>query len=188
MVILKAQFMQKKDKSAEKDPAIIKKYANRRLYDTETSAYITLEDLCERVKKGEAFIVVDAKSGNDLTRQILTQIIFEQETKGLHLLPTDFLRSVIGFYGHNMQDYLQPYLNASMKSFTNNQERMRGMLGETMGKAMEGMSPLNQLEEVTRNNMALFEKTMQMFNPFGNMFSAPSKEKDEEEKPPHPKK
>jgi|CXWL01.1.fsa_nt_gi polyhydroxyalkanoate synthesis repressor PhaR len=181
--------MQKKDK--DKDPAIIKKYANRRLYDTETSAYITLEDLCDRVKEGHPFIVVDAKSGQDLTRQILTQIIFEQETKGFHVLPTEFLRSVIGFYGHNMQDILQPYLDASMKSFTSNQEKMRGMLGETVGKAMEGISPLNQLEEVTRNNMALFEKTMQMFNPFGSLFSnhsEPEKEKPEEPKKPQPKK
>lgn len=179
--------MQKKDK----DPAIIKKYANRRLYDTETSAYITLEDLCDRVKEGHPFIVVDAKSGQDLTRQILTQIIFEQETKGFHVLPTDFLRSVIGFYGHNMQDILQPYLDASMKSFTSNQERMRGILGETVGKAIEGISPLNQLEEVTRHNMALFEKTMQMFNPFGSLFTAPpekEKEKPEESKKPQPKK
>ncbi len=179
--------MQKKDK----DPAIIKKYANRRLYDTETSAYITLEDLCERVKKGQAFIVVDAKSGQDLTRQILTQIIFEQETKGAHLLPIEFLRSVIGFYDHNMQDILQPYLDASMKSFTSNQDRMRGMLGETVSKAMEGISPLNQLEEVTRQNVAFFEKTMQMFNPFGSMFSTHSeaeKEKPEEHKKPQPKK
>lgn len=182
--------MQKKDKDG-KDPAIIKKYANRRLYDTETSAYITLEDLCDRVKQGHPFIVVDAKSGHDLTRQILTQIIFEQETKGFHLLPTEFLRSVIGFYGHNMQDMLQPYLDASMKSFTSNQERMRGMLGETVGKAMEGISPLNQLEEVTRHNMALFEKTMQMFNPFGSLFSASTakeEEKSAEDKKPHPKK
>ena len=188
--------MHKKDNGKDKDsatldPAIIKKYANRRLYDTETSAYITLEDLCERVKKGQPFIVVDAKSGHDLTRQILTQIIFEQETKGFHLLPTDFLRSVIGFYGHNMQDILQPYLDASMKSFMSNQERMRGMLGETVGRAMEGMSPLNQLEEVTRNNMALFEKTMQMFNPFGNLFSTASpakEEKETEEQKTRPKK
>lgn len=179
--------MQKK----EKDPAIIKKYANRRLYDTETSAYITLEDLCDRVKKGHAFIVVDAKSGQDLTRQILTQIIFEQETKGFHLLPTDFLRSVIGFYGNNMQDILQPYLDASMKSFVSNQERMRGMIGETMGKALEGgMSPLNQFEEVARHNMAIFEKTVQMFNPFGAMFSATTAKESlkEKEEKPRPKK
>ncbi|MEQ1789569.1 MAG: polyhydroxyalkanoate synthesis repressor PhaR [Rickettsiales bacterium] len=179
--------MQKKDTDKAKEPAIIKKYANRRLYDTETSAYITLEDLCDRVKHGNPFIVVDAKSGQDLTRQILTQIIFDQESKGFHLLPTEFLRSVIGFYDHNMQDILQPYLDASMKSFTTNQEKMRGMLGDTVGKAMEGISPLNQLEEVTRHNMALFEKTMQMFNPFGSLFSASSQKEDaksEEEKKP----
>lgn len=165
----------------EKEPVIIKKYANRRLYDTETSAYITLDDLCERVKKGQAFVVVDAKSGNDLTRQILTQIIFEQESKGFQLLPTEFLRSVITFYDHNMQDILQPYLNASIKTFMNNQEKMRGMIGETMGKAMDGMSPLNQLEEVTRQNVALFEKTMQMFNPFGSLFSSSENSKEEKE-------
>lgn len=146
----------------KKDPAVIKKYPNRRLYDTETSAYITLDDLCERVKIGEPFVVVDAKSGQDLTRQILTQIIFEQETKGLHLLPTDFLRSVIRFYDDNMQDVLQSYLNASMQSFINNQERMRGMV--------DNFSPLSQIEEVTRQNVALFEKTMQMFNPFSGFF------------------
>ncbi len=159
------KLMQKK----EKDPAIIKKYANRRLYDTETSAYITLEDLCDRVKKGHPFIVVDAKSGHDLTRQILTQIIFEQETKGFQLLPTEFLRSVIRFYGDNMQDVLQPYLNASMKSFVGNQEKMRSMMG--------GISPLSQLEEATRQNMALIEKPMQMFNPFGSLFSHDNDEK-----------
>lgn len=161
--------MQKKEKA----PAIIKKYTNRRLYDTETSAYITLEDLCDRVKKGHAFVVVDAKSGNDLTGQILTQIIFEQETKGFPLLPTDFLRSVIRFYDNNMQDVLQPYLNASMKSFTSNQDKMRSM--------MEGISPLTQLEEVTRHNVAMFEKTMQMLNPFSSLFSpTPKDEKDKE--------
>ena len=159
--------MQKK----AKEPTIIKKYTNRRLYDTETSAYITLEDLCDRVKKGHAFVVVDAKSGNDLTGQILTQIIFEQETKGFPLLPTDFLRSVIRFYDNNMQDVLHPYLNASMKNFTNNQDKMRSM--------MEDISPLNQLEEVTRNNVAMFEKTMKMFNPFSNLFSPPSKDDKE---------
>ncbi|MEZ5690530.1 MAG: polyhydroxyalkanoate synthesis repressor PhaR [Rickettsiales bacterium] len=160
--------MQKK----EDEIVVIKKYANRRLYDTQTSAYITLEDLCERVKKGQDFVVYDAKSGQDITRQILTQIIFEQESKGINLLPTDFLRSVIGFYDNNMQDILQPYLDASMKSFVNNQERMKGMFGNTIGKAMDGTSPLGTLEEVTRSNVALFEKTMQMFNPFGGMFTS----------------
>lgn len=109
------------------EPIVIKKYANRRLYDTGTSAYITLEDLCERVKQGQDFVVLDAKSGEDLTRQVLTQIIFEQETKGSQLLPTSFLRSVIRFYDDKMQNVLQQYLDASMKSFMGNQDRMRGI-------------------------------------------------------------
>ena len=169
--------MTNKEHGKEKEPAIIKKYPNRRLYDTETSAYITLDDLCERVKVGDPFVVVDAKSGQDLTRQILTQIIFEQETKGLHLLPTEFLRSVIRFYDDSMHDVLQPYLNASMQSFVGNQEKMRGMMGK-----IGGFSPLTQLEEMTKQNMAIFEKTMSMFNPFGSLFGASEKE-SENEKP-----
>jgi polyhydroxyalkanoate synthesis repressor PhaR len=160
------------------DPVVIKKYANRRLYDTETSAYITLEDLCQRVKSGQEFIVLDAKSGQDLTRQVLTQIIFEQETKGYQLLPTNFLRQVIRFYDDKMGKVLQPYLEASMKSFMSNQERM----SHIVGKAAEGFSPLNQLEEMTRQNVALFEKTMQMFNPFGQMFGEENEEETEERK------
>jgi polyhydroxyalkanoate synthesis repressor PhaR len=166
--------------SAQK-PVIIKKYANRRLYDTETSAYITLEDLCERVKKGSDFVVVDAKTGQDLTRQVLTQIIFEQETKGSQMLPTSFLRSVIQFYDGQMQGVLEHYLDASMKTFNSNQERMQDMVGRAMG----GFSPFkpleaNPLEELARQNMAIFEKAMtSMFNPFGNMFGA----KDEDEMP-----
>jgi polyhydroxyalkanoate synthesis repressor PhaR len=150
-----------------KDPVVIKKYANRRLYDTETSAYITLEDLCERVKEGRDFVVQDAKTGSDLTNQVLTQIILEQEIKGFNLLPTNFLRSVIRFYDDKMAGVLQPYLDASMSSFMNNQERMRGM----MGKAMDDFSPIGQFEEMTRQNVAMFEKTMQMFNPFNTMFT-----------------
>ena len=161
------------EKPAEKDPAIIKKYPNRRLYDTETSAYITLDDLCDMVKKGEPFVVVDAKSGQDLTRQILTQIIFEQETRGVAMLPTEFLRSVIGFYDNKMNDVLQPYLNATMQNFISNQDKMRGMFGN-FGK----FSPLEQIEEATKQNMEFFEKTMQMFNPFGAMFAGNSEKKD----------
>lgn len=158
------------------EPVVIKKYANRRLYDTETSAYITLEDLCDRVKDGKEFVVLDAKTGQDLTRQVLTQIIFEQETKGYQILPTSFLRSVIRFYDNKMQGVLQQYLDASMSTFMSNQERMQNMVG----KAMENYSPLNQFEELTRQNVAFFERTMQMFNPFGGMFGAAAKdEKDE---------
>lgn len=163
-------------------PVVIKKYANRRLYDTETSMYITLEDLCQRVKEGREFTVVDAKTGQDLTRQVLTQIILEQEMKGSPLLPVSFLRSVIRFYDDNMQGVLQHYLDTSMRTFMNNQEQMRGMVGKAMG----GFAPMNQFEEMTRNNVALFEKTMQMFNPFGTMFT-PGENKDDKDAPKRPK-
>jgi polyhydroxyalkanoate synthesis repressor PhaR len=163
----------KSDSAAE--PVVIKKYANRRLYDTGTSAYITLEDLCMRVKDGKEFVVVDAKTGQDLTRQVLTQIILEQEMKGFQVLPTSFLRNVIRFYDDKMKGVLQHYLDGSMKSFMTNQEHMQNMLG----KAVEGgLTPFNQLEEITRQNMAMFEKTMQLFNPFGSMFAAKDDDSD----------
>lgn len=156
--------------SEKKKPVTIKKYANRRLYDTETSSYITLEDLCQRVKQGKDFVVVDAKTGHDLTRQVLAQIIFEQETKGFTMLPTDFLRQVIQFYDHGMQDVLSPYLEASMKGFAANQDRIK----QVMSGAMEGMTPFsmkNPFEDIAKQNVALFEKTMSMFTPFGGMFA-----------------
>ncbi len=172
--------------AAKPEPVVIKKYANRRLYDTDTSAYITLEDLCERVKSGQEFVVLDAKTGQDLTRQVLTQIIFEQETKGAQLLPTNFLRSVIRFYDNKMQDVLQQYLDASMTTFIGNQERMANMMGKMADKAAEGFAtPLTPFEEITRQNVALFEKTMQMFNPFAPMFG---KEEARESEQPQPKK
>lgn len=165
--------------SKPKQPVTIKKYANRRLYDTETSAYITLEDLCDRVKKGEEFKVVDAKTGHDLTRQVLAQIIFEQETKGFNMLPTDFLRSVIRFYDDGMQDVLTNYLEASMKSFMANQDRLKSMIGKSMGA---GLSPFTQMEEMTKQNVAFFEKTMSMFNPFGSMFAGHEEDKGDKKK------
>lgn len=161
----------------KEEPVVIKKYANRRLYDTETSMYITLEDMCERVKKGREFVVIDAKTGQDLTRQVLTQIILERELKGYPLLPIEFLRSVIRFYDDNMHDVLQHYLNASMAAFMSNQDKMRGM----MGKSASGFSPFSQFEEMTRQNVAFFEKTVQMFNPFGNMFTGTQEEAKAEE-------
>ena len=153
----------------KKSPVVIKKYANRRLYDTETSAYITLEDLCDRVKKGGEFTVVDAKTGQDLTRQTLAQIIFEQETKGFNMLPTDFLRSVIRFYDNGLQDVLGNYLEASMKSFSANQDRLKSMFGNMTGLAPFGQMT-GQFEEMAKQNAAFFEKTMSMFNPFGTIF------------------
>lgn len=167
-----------------KEPVVIKKYANRRLYDTGTSAYITLEDLCTRVKHGQEFVVVDAKTGQDLTRQVLTQIILEQEIKGFQVLPTSVLRTVIRFYDDKMQDVLQHYLDASMNTFITNQEHMQSVLGNVVDKAMDGLSPFNPFEEITRQNVALFEKAVQMFNPFGPMFGGKeeSQESEEEQK------
>lgn len=174
-----------KEKASEDQPVVIKKYANRRLYDTETSAYITLDDLCERVKQGSDFVVLDAKTGHDLTRQVLTQIIFEQESKGSQILPTNFLRSVIRFYDGQMQDVLQHYLDASMKTFLSNQERVQTMVGEAVNGAIGGFAPFkpadakSSLEELTRQNMALFEKTMSMFNPFGAMFTGATESEED---------
>ncbi|MBY0406881.1 MAG: polyhydroxyalkanoate synthesis repressor PhaR [Rickettsiales bacterium] len=172
------------------EPVVIKKYANRRLYDTGTSAYITLEDLCVRVKDGKDFVVVDAKTGQDLTRQVLTQIILEQETKGFKILPTSFLRNVIQHYDNSMQDVMQHYLEGTMKTFVTNRDKLQGMFGGTMfGQSMDkvmesGMAPFNHLEEMTRQNVAMFEKAVQMFTPFGTMFG--EKPKDEDEKKTKP--
>lgn len=147
-------------------PIIIKKYPNRRLYNTETSVYVTLEDLAVLVKKGQDFTVQDAKTGEDLTRQVLTQIIFELETKGNPMLPTHFLRSVIRFYDDSMGGTLQHYLDASMHAFMNNQEKLRSYTT----RAMQGFSPISQMEEMTRQNMAFFEKAFSMFTPFNSVF------------------
>lgn len=149
--------------SKESKPVVIKKYANRRLYNTETSVYITLDDLRELVTEGTDFVVYDAKSGEDITRAVLAQIIFEQETKGDSMLPLKFLRQVIGFYNSNMRDVLPPYLESSMELFTQNQDKMREYI-ESQFKNMS--SPLAQLEEFNKQNMAIFEQTLRMFNPF----------------------
>ena len=139
----------------------VKKYANRRLYDTHASTYITLDDLCEMVKRGVEFVVIDAKSEDDLTRQILTQIIFEQESKGYNLLPIKFLRSIISFYGGKMQQVLPPYLEASMESFVTNQDKMREYVTSAIN-----YSPFTQLEEIGKQNMALFQRAFSVFSPF----------------------
>ncbi len=151
-------------KPATSEPIVIKKYANRRLYNTDTSSYVTLEDLCVMVKDGSEFIVYDAKSGEDLTRTILSQIIFEQESKGEHLLPTNFLRSIIGFYDNSLKDFVPHYLETTMKTFAGNQEKMQEMLGlGTMGSFGQVAS---QLEEIGKQNMEMFTKAFSMFTPF----------------------
>lgn len=151
-------------KSPQGEPIVIKKYANRRLYNTDTSSYVTLDDLCDMVKEGAEFIVYDAKSGEDLTRQILTQIIFEQESQGEHLLPINFLRSLIGFYDNSLKDFVPHYLESSMQTFMKNQEKMREVMGlGTMG----GFGQVaQQLEEIGKQNMEMFSKAFNMFTPF----------------------
>ncbi len=142
------------------EPVVIKKYANRRLYNTETSSYVTLDDLCDMVKEGTEFVVYDAKSGDDLTRQILTQIIFEQESRGQNLLPISFLRNLIGFYDDSIRDFVPHYLETTMQTFLSNQEKMREMMGMD-----QFASPFSQLEEIGKQNIELFTKAMGMFTP-----------------------
>src|SRR3989442_3264796 len=148
-------------KSAE--PVTIKKYANRRLYNTGTSTYVTLEDLAAMVKKGEDFVVYDAKTGEDITRSVLTQIIFEQENKegGQNLLPIAFLRQLIRFYGDSMQMLVPRYLEVSIDSLTREQEKFRNQMAQAFGAG-----PFAPLEEQVRRNMEMFERAFAMFAPF----------------------
>jgi polyhydroxyalkanoate synthesis repressor PhaR len=160
---------------AKAEPTTIKKYANRRLYHTGTSTYVTLEDLARMVKDGEDFTVTDAKTGEDITRAVLGQIIFEQEHRGQHLLPIEFLRQLIRFYGDQMQMVLPSYLESSLTAFTRNQ----GQLREQMARALKG-DALGALEEQARTNMELFSEAMRMFMPFaaGGMMGAPGAPKN----------
>jgi polyhydroxyalkanoate synthesis repressor PhaR len=164
-----------KTKAGQNEPTVIKKYANRRLYDTGRSSYVTLDDLCEMVKEGHDFVVYDAKSGEDITRSVLTQIIVDQESKEgtQNLLPIGFLRNLIGFYGGDVQPFVPNYLENTLDFFVKNQERMR----EQFSKSFEGMPHMKgmfpntpgipDLEEINRKNMEMFERTMKMFSPFG---------------------
>jgi len=147
----------------DKAPITIKKYANRRLYNTATSSYVTLDHLCQMVKDNIDFVVFDAKTGEDITRSVLTQIIVEEEGKGgQNLLPINFLRQLISFYGDNLQFLLPRYLEQSMESFALNQEQMRKYLQDSFG----GMFPFNRFEELGKQNMAFLEQAMRMWNPF----------------------
>src|SRR5437870_5277072 len=144
------------------EPVTIKKYANRRLYNTGTSTYVTLEDLAAMVKAGEDFIVHDAKTGEDITRQVLAQIIFEQENKeGQNLLPIAFLRQLIRFYGDSMQMLVPRYLEVSIDSLTREQEKFRNQMAQAFG-----VGGFGSLEEQVRRNMEMFERTFAMFAPF----------------------
>ena len=146
------------------DPIVIKKYANRRLYNTASSAYVTLDDLSQMVKDGNDFVVHDAKSGENITRQVLTQIIFEEEAKGENLLPIDFLRQLIRFYGDSMQAFVPSYLQFSMEHLTREHERLREEMVGTAGTEM-----IKSMEDQARKNMAMFQDAMQLFNPFAAM-------------------
>ena len=148
-------------------PVKIKKYANRRLYNTGTSSYVTLDHLCQMVKDGVDFVVHDAKTGEDITRAVLTQIIVEEEAKGgQNMLPVSFLRQLIGFYGNSLQALVPRYLDYSMSSFARNQEQMRQYMG-TLGGSFGGLFPFGpQFEEIGKQNMALFENAMKIFSPF----------------------
>lgn len=150
--------------SVNEEPITIKKYANRRLYNTATSSYVTLDNLCDMVKSGHDFHVVDAKSGADITRSVLTQIIFEEENKGQNLLPIEFLRQLIKFYGDSMQSFVPGYLKLSMEQFTRNQENFRGAMANAWGNATAPFA--NHYEEQIRQNMAIFERALNMFSPF----------------------
>jgi polyhydroxyalkanoate synthesis repressor PhaR len=144
------------------EPVTIKKYANRRLYNTGTSTYVTLEDLAAMVKNGEDFVVFDAKTSEDITRSVLTQIIFEQENKeGQNLLPITFLRQLIRFYGDSMQMLVPRYLEVSIESLTREQEKFRQQLAQTFG-----VGAFTSLEEQVRRNMEMFERAFAMFAPF----------------------
>jgi polyhydroxyalkanoate synthesis repressor PhaR len=152
-----------RNSTKQDEPIIIKKYANRRLYNTATSSYVTLEHLCQMVKDDVDFVVYDAKSGTDITRPVLTQIIVEEESKGQNLLPINFLRQLISFYGDNLQWVVPSYLEHMMSSFSTNQEGMR----QSMQDAFGGVFPLANLEDMGKQNLALFESAMKMFSPYG---------------------
>jgi polyhydroxyalkanoate synthesis repressor PhaR len=158
-------------KSRDEKPTVIKKYANRRLYDTGRSSYVTLDDLCTMVKEGRDFVVYDAKTGDDLTRSVLTQIIVDQEGKeGQNLLPISFLRQLIGFYGNSMQSLVPNYLEQTLEAFTKNQEQFQEMF------------QVKSLEDLGRQNMKMFENAMKAWSaPFMGMTTTTSNNNKDED-------
>jgi polyhydroxyalkanoate synthesis repressor PhaR len=162
------------------EPVTIKKYANRRLYNTGTSTYVTLEDLAAMVKTGDDFVVYDAKTGEDITRSVLTQIIFEQENKeGQNLLPITFLRQLIRFYGDSMQMLVPRYLEVSIESLTREQEKFRQQMAQAFG-----VGPFGALEDQARRNMEMFERAFAMFTPFARRGTPGAEQATEPDKAP----
>lgn len=159
-----------------KKPVLIKKYTNRRLYNTEISNYVTLDDVYLMVKKHEDFVVVDAKTGEDLTHIVLTQIIADQETKGFNMLPINFLRQLISFYDDGLRSVIPHYLEETMETFTRNQEQMR----QYTESALKEFSPFRLFEEMTKRNMTMLDNTFKIFS--GGLTSDPSKDDDNDKK------
>jgi polyhydroxyalkanoate synthesis repressor PhaR len=150
--------------ATDKEPTVIKKYANRRLYHTGTSTYVTLEDLAGMVQAGEDFVVYDAKSGDEITRSVLTQIIFEQEGKaGQNLLPVAFLRQLIRFYNDSLKSLVPSYLEFSIENLARDQGKLRDQMAQAFGPAAIQVA----LQEQVRANMTFFVDAMRMFSPFG---------------------
>lgn len=143
-------------------PIKVKKYANRRLYNTASSSYVTLDDLAALVRDGVDFVVTDAKSGEDITRSVLTQIIFEAENKGQNMLPLNFLRQLIGLYGDSLQNIVPNYLDHAMRAFAENEKQMRHQISDAMG----GMFAFPDMEEIGQRNMEMFQRALQMWVPF----------------------
>ena len=149
------------EKAAPQSAVVIKKYANRRLYNTSTSTYVTLDDLSSMVKSGTDFLVYDAKTGEDITRSVLTQIIFEEENKGTNLLPINFLRQLIRFYGDSMQAFVPGFLEFSLENLGKEQEKIRTQLLDVWGG-----DTIKQMQDHAQRNMAMFGDAMKVFNPF----------------------
>ncbi len=145
-----------------KPVAVVKKYANRRLYNTATSSYVTLDELAQMVRAGQDFVVYDAKTGDDITRSVLTQIILEEDAKGRNLLPIGFLRQLIGFYDDQLHAFLPRYLEMSMENFARHQDQIRAYMEQTFGRFF----PFGQLEDMARQNLAMFQRAASMFGPF----------------------
>ncbi|MCP4394700.1 MAG: polyhydroxyalkanoate synthesis repressor PhaR [Alphaproteobacteria bacterium] len=150
------------------DTVIIKKYANRRLYDTSSSSYVTLDHLASMIKEKKNFVVQDAKSAKDITRTVLTQIIVEEESKGETLLPIGFLRQLIGFYGNSVGKLVPSYLEMSLQSFATNEDKMHELLQNTF----HGMFPTTQFETIAQNNVEMYRKAISMFSPMSSFYNA----------------
>lgn len=166
--------------TSDRAPITIKKYANRRLYNTATSCYVTLDYLSQLVKTGAEFAVYDAKTGEDITRSVLTHIIVEEEAKGHSMLPVSFLRHLISFYGDSLQVVVPRYLEHAMLAFARNQEQMRDYLRT----AFDGLMPFASFEEMSKQQITIFERTMRMLTPFyGEESSAAEREPERRSKP-----